>query len=237
MRNSPSKPASQTAKAPREAEPHGACAKAVRILIADDHAILREGLKQVLGAEFPGAIFGEAGSAAETVELLHREPWDLLVLDITMPGRSGLDVIEDARRARPELPVLVLSAHSEEHYAVRALTAGAKGYMTKNYPPGELTDAVHRLLAGRKYVTPSVGEALASRLEGPDAAKPHETLSNREFELLRLVAMGRTLKEAALELSLSESTIGTYHARLLAKMGLRSDVELTRYALREGLVE
>ncbi len=209
----------------------------LRILIVDDHAILREGLKQILSAEFPSAVFGEAGTASEAIELLHGNPWNLLVLDITMPGRSGLDVIADARRDQPALPVLVLSAHAEEDYAVRALKTGAAGYMTKNYPPEELLGAVQRLLAGKKYVTPSVGEALAARLEGPDAALPHEALSNRELQLLKLIAGGRTLKEVAQELSLSESTVGTYHARLLSKMGLRSDVELTRYALREGLVE
>lgn len=207
------------------------------ILIADDHAILREGLKQIIAAHFPGAVFGEAGTAAAALELVHEKPWKLLILDITMPGRSGLDVIEDARKAQPDLPVLVLSAHAEEHYAVRALKAGAAGYMTKNYPPEELAEAVRRLLAGKRYVTPSVGEALAARLEGSDGVLPHEVLSNREFQLLKLVAIGRTLKEVAQELSLSESTVGTYHARLLTKMGLRSDVELTRYALREGLVE
>jgi DNA-binding NarL/FixJ family response regulator len=208
-----------------------------RFLLADDHAILREGLKQILGGEFPGALFGEASSAAAAIQRLHEEPWSLLILDIMMPGRSGLDVIEDAKHAQPDLPVLVLSAHSEEHYAVRALKAGAAGYLTKNHSPEELIEAVRRVLSGRKYVTPSVGEALATRLEGPDAALPHERLSNRELQLLVLIARGRTLKESAQELSLSESTIGTYHARLLAKMNLRSDVDLTRYALREKLVD
>jgi DNA-binding NarL/FixJ family response regulator len=209
----------------------------LRILIADDHAILREGLKQILREEFPQATFGEASTASATIELLHKGPWQLLILDISMPGRSGLDVLKETKGAQPDLPVLVLSAHAEEHYAVRALRSGAAGYMTKNYPAEELIDAVQRLLAGRKYVTPSVGEALARRLEGPDAALPHETLSNREFQILKLIATGRTLKEIAHELSLSESTVGTYHTRLLAKMNLRSDVDLTRYALREGLVE
>lgn len=211
--------------------------KPLRVLLVDDHAILREGLKQILRDQFPEAVFGEAANAAAAVECVHWEKWDLLILDISMPGRSGLDVLAEVKSASAELPVLVLSAHAEEHYAMRALKGGAAGYMTKNYPPEELIDAVHRLLAGRKYVTPSIGEALAARLEGPDTASPHEALSNREFQLLKLIASGQTLKEIAQALSLSESTVGTYHTRLLAKMNLRSDVELTRYALRLGLVE
>jgi len=209
----------------------------LQVLLVDDHAILREGLKQIVREHFPKVVFGEAGTAAAAVERLHQKKWDLLILDISLPGRSGLDVLAEVKNACPSLPVLVLSAHAEEHYAVRALKGGAAGYMTKNYPPEELINAILRLLAGRKYVTPSIGEALAARLEGPEAALLHEALSNREFELLRLIASGYSLKEIAQRLSLSESTVGTYHIRLLAKMKMHSDVELTRYAVREGLVE
>jgi two-component system, NarL family, invasion response regulator UvrY len=208
-----------------------------RILIADDHAIIRRGLKQTLEEELGQATFGEAANAQQILEQVWKHKWDLVLLDINLEGRSGLDVLEEIRRSRPKLPVLILSMYPEAQFAVRALKEGAAGYVTKQSAPEELVAAVTKVLAGGRYVSPALGERLAAEMQRETQKPPHEALSNRELQVMRLVATGKSLKEIGGELSLSVKTVGTYHTRLLQKMGMRSDVELTRYALLNKLVD
>lgn len=208
-----------------------------KILIVDDHEVVRRGLKQILADEFKPCKVGEASTASEALEMAQREPWDVVLLDITMPGRNGLEALEDFHRQHPKSAVLVLSASPEEDYALRALKLGAAGYLTKQSASDELLAAVRKALAGGKYVTASLAEKLAASLSGGAPSAPHETLSNRELQVLRLIATGRSLKEIAAELSLSEKTIGTYRTRIAEKMRLHTNVELTRYALQHHLVE
>lgn len=208
-----------------------------KILIVDDHEVVRRGLKQILADEFKPSKVGEASNATEALEMAQRETWDVVLLDITMPGRNGLEALDDFHRQHPKTAVLVLSASPEEDYALRALKLGAAGYLTKQSASDELLAAVRKALAGGKYVTASLGEKLAASLSGGAPSAPHETLSNRELQVLRLIATGKTLKEIAAELSLSEKTIGTYRTRIAEKMNLHTNVELTRYALQHQLVE
>ena len=209
----------------------------VQVLIADDHPVVRQGSRELLAREFPGLKTGEARDSREAVDLLMKQDWDLLLLDINMPGRSGLDVLEEARRLRPRMPVLVLSAYTEEEFAVRAFRLGAAGYLNKQCLPDELVAAVRKILAGGKYVTASLAEHLATLLGGEIRQAPHEVLSGRELLVLRRIALGRTLKEIAAELALTEKTVGTYRARITQKTGLSSKVEITRYALQHKLVD
>lgn len=208
-----------------------------RILIVDDHAVLRQGARLVLGQGFPDAVFGEATSSQEGLSLLETGPWSLLILDISMPGRGGLELLEDVKRRWPSLPVVILSAYPEEEFAVRCLRLGAAGYVTKGAALHELSAAAKKALAGGKYVTPLLAERLATLLNGSAQQAPHETLSAREFQVLRLVARGKAIKEIAAELALSEKTIGTYRTRISQKLGLSTNVELTRYALQHKLVD
>ncbi len=208
-----------------------------RLLVVDDHEVVRRGTRQVLAEGFPGAAFGEAGTAAEALAALQAGRWDLLVLDINLPGRSGLEVLEDVRRQWPQLPVLVLSAYPEEEFAVRCLRLGASGYLTMSSAADELVAAARKALEGGKYVTAALAERLAAVLGGGVQSEPHEALSGRELQVVRLVATGRSMKEIAAELHLSEKTIATYRARIADKLGLSTNVELTRYALQHKLVE
>ena len=208
-----------------------------RVLIADDHELVRRGLKHLLADEIGPVKIGEAGTSQEAVELLTKQEWDVVLLDINMPGRSGLDVLEEVKRLQPGTPVLVLSGFPEADYAVRALKLGASGYLTKQSASDELVAAVRKVMAGGRYVTASLAERLAASLGGELDQKPHEALSNRELQVLRLIASGKSIKEIAAELSLSEKTVGTYRSRLAEKMTLSSNVELTRYALQHHLVE
>jgi DNA-binding NarL/FixJ family response regulator len=208
-----------------------------RILLVDDHEVVRRGARQVLAEGFPGAVFGEAAAVAQALERLSAERWDLLILDINLPGRSGLEVLEDVRRQWPRLPVLVLSAYPEEEFAVRCLRLGSAGYLTKSSAADELVAAARKALDGGKYVTAALAERLATVLGGGLRGEPHEALSAREMQVLRLVASGRTMKEIAAELHLSEKTIATYRSRIAEKLGVSTSVELTRYALQHQLVE
>lgn len=208
-----------------------------RILIADDHEVVRRGLKGILTDAFPKSKIGEARTSQEAVEAVHKQAWDIILLDINMPGRSGLEVLEEIKRLHPQLPVLVLSAFSEEDYAVRAIKLGASGYLTKQSASDELITAIHKALAGGKYVTASLAEKLAASVAGETAGDPHDALSNRELQVLRLVASGKTLKEIAADLNLSEKTVGTYRLRIAEKLRLSTNVELTRYALQHKLVD
>lgn len=209
----------------------------LKVLIADDHTVVRHGLKEILTRELGKIKIAEARDAREATALLTKDKWDLVLLDINMPGRSGLEVLNDARQLCPTAAVLVLTAFPEKEFAVRAFKLGAAGYLNKQSAFDELLTAVKHVLGGKKYVTTSLAEILASNLGAEQKQVPHETLSNRELQVLRMIAAGRTLKEIANELSLSEKTVGTYRMRITEKMQLANNVELTRYALQHQLVE
>ena len=209
----------------------------MKILITDDHEVVRHGLKQLITDAFGPVRFGEAGTAAEALARVWKEKWDLVILDINMPGRHGLEALADLKKARPRLPVLVLSMFSEAEYALRALKAGAAGYVSKQCVSRELIDAAKKALSGGRYITPALAEKLAASLGRGEADLPHEDLSDREFEVMKLIAAGRSVKEIATSLSLGEKTIFTYRSRLLEKLGLKGDVEVARYAMRHHLVE
>jgi DNA-binding NarL/FixJ family response regulator len=179
----------------------------------------------------------EAKDAGEAINLLIQKDWDLVLLDINMPGRNGLEVLAEAKRLRPKTPVLVLTAYPEEQFALRAFKVGASGYLTKQSATDELVTAVQRILAGSKYVTASLAERLAASLGAGGDQAPHEALSNRELQVLRLIAVGKSIKETAAELALSEKTVATYRTRISEKAGLKTNVEIARYALKHGLVE
>ena len=194
-------------------------------------------MKQILADQFRNAIFGEARNAPEALNLAWKEKWDIVVLDITMPGRSGLEVLRELKKTRPKLPVLVLSMHPESQFAVRVLKRGASGYMTKESAPEELVGAIKKVLAGGRYVSSSLAEKLATYLAGDDQKAPHELLSDREFQVLRLIASGKMVGEIARELALSVKTISTYRTRILEKMGMKNNAELMHYAMQHQLVE
>jgi two-component system invasion response regulator UvrY len=208
----------------------------IRVLIVDDHAILRRGLRSLLSDAFARAEFGEASNAAQALEQLGKKGWDVALLDITLPGKSGLDLLKELKAARPKLPVLVLSAHPEDQFAVRALKAGAEGYMTKESAPEELVKAIHKILAGGRYVSPTLAEKLALSVRKDFTRTPHETLSDREYEVMCRIASGKTVTEIAEELSLSAKTISTYRVRILEKLGVKNSAEIARYAIRNQLV-
>jgi len=209
----------------------------IRILIADDHELMRRGLRSILVEAFPDLVVEEAADARQTLEAARKQPWDIVLLDINMPGRSGIEVLQDLKQLYPKMPVVVLTAFPEKDFALRAFKLGCSGYVCKQSAANELMAAVRKALAGGRYVTPSLGEALAATAAGEAPAAAHETLSNRELEVLRAVAQGKSLKEIAAELSLSEKTVGTYRARLARKLGLGTNVELARYAMRHKLVD
>lgn len=209
----------------------------MRILLVDDHAVVRRGLCQILADELGDVVCGEAASVPEAIEQIHRQNWDLVITDITLPGPSGLDLLKAMRSLRPRLPVLVLSVHGEDQFAIRVIRAGAAGYLNKDSAPQELVGAVRRVLDGGQYVSRTLAEKLASILQTATEQAPHEKLSDREFEVFRLLAHGHTVKEIALALNLSVKTVSTYRARTLAKMGLHHNADLTRYAVQHGLFE
>ena len=208
----------------------------MRVLIADDHAVFRRGLKETIGESFPKVTFGEAKTAQETVECVRRQDWEIVILDISMPGKSGLDILDDVRRLRPKLPVLFLSMHPEEQYARRALKSGAAGYLTKDSIPEELKEAVRRILTGGRYVSATLAERLAFDLRKGADTPLHELLSTREFQVLRMIASGKSVKEIANDIALSVKTVSTYRARILQKTGMKTTAELIRYALQTQLV-
>jgi len=209
----------------------------IRILIADDHAILRRGLKEILVRELEGAVCGEAEDAQQVLAQIRNCEWDLVMLDITMPGRSGLDVLKDLKAMCPKLPVLVLSMHPEDQYGKRILKAGASGYMNKKSAPEELIKAIRKLLAGGTYVSPALAERLALDLKRDVTRPAHEILSHREFEILRMIASGKTVTQIAEELHVSVTTVSTHRARILEKMHMTTTAELMHYALSNHLVE
>jgi two-component system invasion response regulator UvrY len=208
----------------------------IKTIIADDHSIVREGLKQILNETNDVSVSGEAKNGMELLEELRRQKFDVVVLDISMPGINGLDALKQIKIINPDLPVLVLSMHPEEQYAIRVLKAGASGYLTKESASEELLNAIRRIASGRKYVSPSLAEKLAVELD-VDREKPlHETLSDREYQVLCMIASGRTVKEIAGELSLSVKTVSTYRSRILDKMHMANNAQLTYYAIENDLV-
>lgn len=209
----------------------------MKVLIADDHAIVRQGLRLILSEEFSRIVFGEARNGQEVIDQVWKQDWDIVVLDITMPGRSGLDVLKELKQLRPKLPVLILSMHSEDQFGMRALKAGAAGYMTKENVPEELVKAIKKALSGGKYISPGLAEELAFNLEEDSGRPLHEKLSDREFQVMRMIASGTTVKDIAKELALSIKTISTYRTRVLEKLKMKSNAELTHYAVKNKLVD
>jgi len=209
----------------------------IRALIADDHAVVRQGLRQILQETSDMRVTGEAATGPEALDRARADSYDVVVLDITMPGRSGFEVLKELRIEQPELPVLVLSMHAEEQFAVRLLKAGAAGYLNKESAPEELVKAIRKVVTGGRYVSPTLAEKLAFEIDAGSDKLAHETLSDREFQVMRMMASGKTVKEIAAELSLSVKTISTYRARILAKMNLHTNAELIHYAITNQLVE
>ena len=210
----------------------------LKVLIVDDSPLFRRGVRDLVIEGFHGAKVGEAGNAYEMLELLKRKPWDVTVLDISMPGMNGLDALKQVKQEFPDLPVLILSMHPEEQYAIRMFKAGAEGYLTKAAAPEELVKAIKKVQDGGKYVSPSLGEVLADSVGQPDVnRKLHDLLSDREYQVLCLIGSGKTSSEIAEQMHLSITTISTYRARILEKMRMKTNAELTRYAIQQGLVE
>jgi two-component system invasion response regulator UvrY len=209
----------------------------IRILFVDDHALLRAGIKLLLADAADIEIAGEAASAAEAMQKLHAGAWDLLLLDISLPGRSGLDLLKQIKATMPELPVLILSMYPEEQYAIRVLRAGASGYLTKESAPGQLVAAIRKVAQGGRYVSPTVAERLVNEIGGRGSESPHETLSDREFEVFRLLASGRTVGQIAQAVNLSVKTVSTHRRHILNKMRMGNNADLTQYAVRHGLLD
>ena len=209
----------------------------IKILIADDHPIVRKGLKEIIEVTPDMMVGDEASNGQEALEKVRKSDFDVVLLDISMPGRSGLDILKELKSEKPELSVLILSMHPEEQYAVRVLKAGASGYLTKESAPKELIAAIKKASTGRKYVSSSLAEKLALYLDIDDGRPLHETLSDREYEVMRMIASGKTITEIAGKLFLSIKTISTYRSRILEKMRMKSNAELIHYALKNRLVE
>ena len=209
----------------------------MKVLIVDDHAVVRRGMISLLEEHLKEVEFGEASEARSALEAVKKEQWDLVIVDISMPGRNGLELIQDIKLERATLPILVISSHPEKDYALRALKLGAAGYVSKQSAADILVTAVLRVLSGRRYISSALAEQLAGAMAGEVSGTSHETLSNRELQVLRLIALGRTVKEISAELALSAKTVATYRSRIAEKMGLSSNVELTRYAMQHHLVD
>jgi len=209
----------------------------LKVLVADDFPLIRRGVRDLLVEGIQGVKIGEAGNFHEMLDLLRRKSWDVAVMDISMPGMNGLDALKQMKQEFPDLPVLVFSMHPEEQYAIRMFKAGADGYLTKVSAPEELVKAIKRVHQGGKYVSPSLGEALASTVKSGSEKPPHELLSDREYQVLCLIGSGKTVSQIADKANLSVTTISTYRARILEKMRMRTNAELTRYVIQQGLEE
>ncbi|OPX95996.1 MAG: Response regulator UvrY [Syntrophorhabdus sp. PtaU1.Bin002] len=208
----------------------------IRILVADDHTVVREGIKQILAGQEDMVVEDEAGNGQEVLQKVTKKTYDLILLDISMPGRSGLEILEELKVIQPKLPVLILSMHPEEQYAVRTLRAGAAGYLTKASAPQELISAIQKVSKGGKYVTASLAEKLAFELDAGAERPRHERLSNREYQVMLMLASGQSVTEVAEELCLSAKTISTYRTRILEKMDMKKNAELTLYAVKNNLI-
>lgn len=209
----------------------------IKVLVADDHAIVRRGLRQILSETPDIMVGGEASTAQEVIRLLTDERWSVVVLDLSLPGSSGLELLSRIRREHANAPVLVLTVHPEDQYAVRCIKAGAAGFLTKESAPDKLIEAVRKVAGGGRWVSPELAETLASVLAGESKGAPHERLSDREFEIFRMLASGKTVSQIALELALSVKTVSTHRTRILRKMEMTNNAELTHYAVRNHLVE
>ena len=209
----------------------------IRILIADDHPIVRAGLKQILAEASDIEVTAEVGDGHELLKLIRKGGIDVVLLDITMPGLSGLDALKQIKAEKPDLPILVLSMHPEDQYGIRVLKAGAAGYIMKSTAADQLVGAIRKVYRGGRYVSPSLAEKMAFGLQAGASGLPHEALSDREYQVLCMIASGKTVKEIGEELALSEKTISTYRTRILEKMGMKSNAELTHYAIKLGLVD
>lgn len=207
-----------------------------RILIADDHAIVRKGLKQLILDEYPSATIAEMGDVESLIKYVLKEDWDLVISDISMPGRSGLEALEQIKKIKPDIPVLIMSMHSEDQYALRVFKAGASGYLSKDAVHQELIPAIQSIRIGRKFITPEVAEKLVGALDADTLKEPHEYLSNREFDVMKMLAAGKSIIEIASQLSLSSTTVSTYRSRVLDKMKMRSNADLTRYAIEKQFI-
>jgi two-component system, NarL family, invasion response regulator UvrY len=207
-----------------------------RFLIADDHTVVRKGLKQILLEAFPSALIEEVTDAESMLKMVFAQSWDVVISDISMPGRSGLEVLQQVKQHYPKLPVLILSVHSEDLYALRVLKSGAAGYLNKDSAPEQLVAAVNRVMQGKKYITPTIAEKLANSLDQDMEKLSHEYLSDREFEVLKLLAAGQAVSDIASRLSLSVTTISTYRSRIMVKMSLKTNAELTLYAIENKLI-
>lgn len=207
----------------------------IKVLIADDHPVVRQGLRQILSERPETFIVGEAESCLEAVRQVRNGQWDVVLLDISMPGKSGLDALKQIKNEKPQTQVLIFTIHPEEHYGMRALKAGAAGYLTKVCGPDTLTAAILRVAQGGKYITQSLAEKLASALDSDFDRPPHEVLTDREFQIFNLLAAGKTVSEIAAVLALSVKTISTHRTKILAKMNLRNNAELMHYFMRNGL--
>jgi two-component system, NarL family, invasion response regulator UvrY len=209
----------------------------IRVCVVDDHAVVREGLKRIISENIGMTVTAEAGDGQEALKVIQSQPCDVVLLDITMPDKSGLDVLKELHAESPRLPVLVLSMHAEDQYAVRVLRAGAAGYLTKESAPAKLVQAIRKVVRGGKYVSPTLAEKLVYNLDA-DSSKPrHEILSDREYQVLCMIASGKTVTQIAEELALSVKTISTYRVRILEKLNMKNNAELTRYAIKESLVD
>ncbi|RYF91497.1 MAG: response regulator transcription factor [Chitinophagaceae bacterium] len=208
----------------------------LRVLIADDHTVVRRGLKQILLEGFPLAEVEEVADAEELVKKIIQSNWDLVISDLSMPGRSGLEALQQIKQIQPKLPVLILSIHPEEQYAIRVLRAGASGYLSKDMAPDELVIAVQKVLMGKKYITDTIAEKLASVLDQDSSKAPHEILSDREFSVLKLLASGKSVSEIADSMFLSVTTVSTYRTRIMSKMNMKNNADLTLYAIENKLL-
>lgn len=209
----------------------------IRVFIADDHAIVREGLKQILAEQRDIVVAGEAENGLDALKLFRKSRCHVMLLDISLPDRNGIEVLKQIKQERPELVVLMLSMHREDQYAIRALKAGAAGYLTKQSAPAELVNAIRQVAGGQKYVSAALAQALANGVGADHDAPVHDSLSDREFQTLTMIGSGKTVSQIARELSLSVKTVSEYRTRLLAKMQLKTSAELTTYAIRNGLVD
>jgi DNA-binding NarL/FixJ family response regulator len=209
----------------------------IKVLIADDHAVVRRGLRQILSEDPDIFVGAEACNAREVRELVHSQRWDVVVLDVNMPGGSGIELVTELRKERPEVRFLILTMYPEDQYAVRAIRAGAAGFLTKESAPEMLIGAVKKIAGGGRYVSPELAETLASMFAGESQGSPHERLSDREFEIFKMLSSGKTVSQVAQELALSVKTVSTHRTRILRKMEMRTNAELTHYAMKNGLVQ
>ena len=208
----------------------------LKILIADDHAIVRKGLKQILLEEYPSAAIKEVGDAESLLAEITKDNWNVVVCDMSMPGRSGLDALTQIKQIAPQLPVLIMSMYPEDQYALRVLKAGASGYIGKETIHDDIIRAIQTVSLGKKFITPTIAEKLANALGEDNALQPHESLSDREFDVFKLLASGKAVSEIASQLSLSATTVSTYRSRIMEKMNMRANAELTRYAIEKSLI-